>query len=189
MSNHRVIIVHGTEGSPESNWFPWLTAQLQEGGIEVLCPQFPTPEGQSLESWMATFSEEVGELQQSDIVVGHSTGVIFLLHALQGASLPVKASFLVAGFVSPIDIEKYDRLNKSFLEAPLDWNRIRENGGAIHLYAGGDDPYVPLSCAVELEEMLRVTAHFIDGGGHLNSETGYTSFDLLLSDLLAIVSS
>ncbi len=188
MSDVRVIIVHGTEGSPESNWFPWLASQLKEKQVEVISPQFPTPRGQSLDSWMQILREVVGELRPTDIVVGHSTGVVFLLHALEHASCSVRATFLVAGFTSFLGIEKYDRLNETFLQPPLHWMRIRENAGAIHLYAGSDDPYVPRACAVELEDMLGASVRYVDSGGHLNSDSGYTTFEMLFSDLMAFLS-
>ena len=38
-----VIIIHGTEGYPEENWFPWLKKNLEERGYNVTVPQFPSP--------------------------------------------------------------------------------------------------------------------------------------------------
>jgi predicted alpha/beta hydrolase family esterase len=32
----RVIIIHGWEASPESNWFPWLKNELEKKGIRFL---------------------------------------------------------------------------------------------------------------------------------------------------------
>lgn len=37
------IIIHGTEGYPEENWFPWLKNELELIGYNVIVPQFPSP--------------------------------------------------------------------------------------------------------------------------------------------------
>ena len=38
-----IFIIHGTEGYPEENWFPWLKKELEQKGHIVFVPQFPTP--------------------------------------------------------------------------------------------------------------------------------------------------
>ena len=37
------IIIHGTEGYPEENWFPWLKSELEIIGYQTFVPQFPSP--------------------------------------------------------------------------------------------------------------------------------------------------
>ena len=38
-----IFILHGTEGHPGENWFPWLKQELEQKGYNVIVPQFPTP--------------------------------------------------------------------------------------------------------------------------------------------------
>jgi hypothetical protein len=37
----KVLILHGSFGSPSENWFPWLKLKLEELGHRVLTPQMP----------------------------------------------------------------------------------------------------------------------------------------------------
>jgi hypothetical protein len=41
----KFVIIHGTKGSPEGNWFPWLADFLRQQHAEVVVPRMPTPEG------------------------------------------------------------------------------------------------------------------------------------------------
>jgi hypothetical protein len=46
----KFFIIHGTCGEPDGNWFPWLKQKLEEQGHEVVVPDFPGIENQSLET-------------------------------------------------------------------------------------------------------------------------------------------
>jgi len=39
------FIIHGTGGTPEGNWFPWLKEKLESIGVTTYIPRFPINEG------------------------------------------------------------------------------------------------------------------------------------------------
>ena len=51
------IIVHGIQGSPEENWFPWLKKELELSGCNVFVPQFPNPQKPVLSEWLETLDQ------------------------------------------------------------------------------------------------------------------------------------
>jgi predicted alpha/beta hydrolase family esterase len=177
-----ITIIHGSGGTPSGNWFPWLATELRKRGHSVIVPEFPRPEQQNLRSWMECFDTHVKSLTETSVLIGHSTGVALSLNILQRQSTPIAAAFLVAGFVGPIGSEIYDPLNASFFEAELQWDRIQRNAGEVFVYAGDDDPYVPLPKSIELATLLDSELVLVPKGGHLNYETGYLKFDRLLRD-------
>ena len=43
-----ILIIHGANGYPEENWFPWIKRELELLGCNVFVPQFPLGEKQTL---------------------------------------------------------------------------------------------------------------------------------------------
>ena len=178
------VIFHGTGGSPDSNWFPWLASELRSRSLDVNVPRFPTPEGQSLDSWMKAFSDQVGQLSKDMVLIGHSMGVGMILRLLERSAIAVQASFLVSGWEGLLGLADFDALIESFYSEPFDYSQIRRNMGKCYQYHGDNDPYVPLVLAKELAVNLQTNLVVIPGGGHLNAETGYTTFPKLLAEVL-----
>ena len=174
------IIIHGSFGSPEENWFPWLKAELEGLGVKVFAPAFPTPEGQNLDVWMKAFEEYKQYLDADSILVGHSLGSAFILNVLEQLNTPVKAAFFVAGFVGSLENPKFDELNRSFAYMRFDWERIKKNCGQFFVFYSDNDPYVPQEKAEELARNLGVEPILVKGAGHFNENAGYTRFELLL---------
>ena len=186
-TNWRAIILHGAHGGPDTNWFPWLHAELNAQGIDVLRPRFPTPQGQSLSAWLRAFDLAVEPLPPArTVLIGHSLGAVFALRLLERATVPVDGLFLAAGFFGALGLPDYDVINQSFFAAPLDWTALRERTPtACRCWAGNDDPYVPLSRSQEIAERLNVPLEIVPGGGHLNGETGFVTFPPLRDAILA----
>lgn len=175
----RVVVIHGTSGTPEENWFPWLRSKVKTTGSRFVMPQFPHDEAQTLPNWQAVFDREVGSLTPETILIGHSVGAVMALRLLEQVVQPVTATFLVAGFTTLLDLPDIDPLVATFVEQPFDWPRIKAMAGAAHVYQGSDDPYVPRHHADEISARLGTKPIIIAGGGHLNRKTGYGPFEAL----------
>lgn len=181
--SYRVVIIHGTYGSPEENWFPWLKQHLEADGHKVMVPEFPTPEGQSLGAWMEILNQEVGVFGSDLVMVGHSLGSALILRKLELVTEPIRAGFLVSAFIGALGLTDFDPLNASFFALPFNWPAIRRNARIFRLYNGDNDPYVPLNKGKEIARLLGTTVKVVKGGGHINAAAGYTRFDRLLADI------
>ncbi len=184
MKEHfKIVILHGSYGSPKENWFPWLANEVKTLGHKAIVPRFPTPDGQSLENWRAVFYEQVGQITSDMILVGHSLAPIFILNLLEDSNVKVRGTFLVSGFVGSLGLEEFDSINDSFTCRDFNWERIRKNAGDIYIYNSDNDPYVPLKKGEELARKLNRELTIIKKGGHINAEAGFTTFPKLLNDL------
>ncbi|MCA9496537.1 MAG: alpha/beta hydrolase, partial [Nanoarchaeota archaeon] len=179
-------IIHGTGGNPQGNWFPWLKENLKKNGHIVFSPKFPTPENQSLKSWLETFEKYKKELDENTILIGHSLGPAFILNLLETISIKIKASILVAGFLGPLEIEFYDKLNKSFTEKEFNWKKIRNNCEQFYIINSKDDPYVPFQKGIEIANKLKTQVIPLEKAGHINEEFGFNKFEKILPYLKVI---
>lgn len=184
----KVFIIHGAYGNPEENWFPWLKKELEAFGCKVFVPEFPTPEGQNLENWMNVFDKYRKYLDENSIVVGHSIGPAFLLRVIESLDFPIKAAFLVSGFISELGNPDFDEINRTFY-ANFDWEKILKNCRKFEVFHSDNDPYVPFGKAEELAENLCTEVIMVKEAGHFNADSGYTTFDFLLGKINAELNS
>ena len=184
----KAAIIHGAYGSPDENWFPWLSEELEKIGYTVYRPDFPTPKKQSLENWKDRFEEYRQPWGDKDtILIGHSIGAAFVLRMLMSHNdEPIKAAFLVAGFTTQLGDPEFDKLNASFLANPFDWELIRKNCQQFFVYHSDNDPYVPLEKGEELASSLGVQVALVKDAKHFNEEAGYTEFQEILGDIKAL---
>ncbi len=133
----RAVLLHGAHGGPDTNWFPWLHSALDAEGIDVLRPRFPTPHGQTLESWLEVYDRAFESLPRAPtILVGHSLGSAFALRIVERAAEPYHGLFLTAAFIGGLGLPDYDSINKTFFADPFDWSGIRETQGEKHPTVG-----------------------------------------------------
>ena len=178
-----VYIIHGANANPNANWFPWLKKELKSLNINVIVPAFPIREQQTLDKWLSTFSKFIDDLDENSIMIGHSLGPAFIFNVLERIKTEIRACFLVAPFANDLGITKYDSINHTFYEVGFDWNTIRNRSKRFYVYASDNDPHVPMGISKSIATKLDAKFELIHDGGHLNAESGYVKFTLLLEDL------
>ena len=181
------FIFHGTGGHPKENWFPWLTEKMQEHNIEVITPQFPTPENQSLQTWLEVLAPHQYRFDQNTIAIGHSLGGLFLLRVLERLEHPIKASFFVAAPVLVKPIKFYEADEKFAAGLEFDWETIRTNAGSARVFHSDNDPFVSLGNGEELARQLGIELNFVPNAGHFNESAGYTKFDQLWEEIKKVL--
>lgn len=195
----KFIIFHGSFGTPESNWFPKLKEKLEAIGQEVLVPQFPiddwntlTTAGanhakvhhQTLENWIKAFSKVKKNLKKSDKLcfVGHSLGPLFTLHLVDRFNLKLDSAIFVAPF---LDLPRtkgawqIHRVNQSFYKTNFDFPKLKKLIPTSYVVYGDNDPYVPTTAALEFASKLGSSPIVVNRAGHLNSEVNVNELPLV----------
>jgi hypothetical protein len=177
------LILHGTYGSPEINWFPWLRNELENLNVTVYVPQLPTPEGQTIENYLQVMDQTITKYNQDTLLIGHSSAPLAICAKLQQLDKPIQAAFLIAPFLGDIGNHEYDKANRNFNQYDFDWDKVKQDANKFYIYRSDNDPYVPQAVGKRLAEQLQVEETIIPGGGHLTSKAGFDTFPRLLADI------
>jgi len=174
------VILHGTTGSPEGNWFQWLKGQLEAEGLQVWLPSLPHPEHPSLRE-AADFVHEhcPFPINVDTLIVGHSSGAILGLILAQENKAKIGGLVAVSVFYdNSLGWDANDRL----FDVPFDWPAIRANANKLLFVHSDDDPYVPLEQAQFVADNCKGEIVVLPGQGHFNLEKSeeYRAFPKLL---------
>lgn len=168
----RAVILHGTDGKPESNWFMWLKGKLEAEGYEVWVPELPENHTPNREVY-GDFLFGQGWDFADNLVIGHSSGAVEVLNLLMDERCPkVKMAVMVGAWAGGLPMT-YEEDNMQFanLFPPegFDFEVMKSKAGKIAFFHGDNDPYCPLEQAKYLAEKLDASLTVISNGGHLGS--------------------
>lgn len=178
----KFLILHGTDGSPQSNWFMWLKGVLIGKGYEVWLPQLPNSDKPNTATYNDFLLSNTKFVYDKDtIIIGHSSGAVEILSLLQHfpADSTIKAAILVSAFKDNLD---WDVLNGLFNE-PFDFDLIKKHCSSFTFVHSDNDPYVSIDQAKYLAQQTGGKLITFDGQGHFNTELEpqYKQFPQLLA--------
>ena len=179
------FIIHGSFGSPFSNWFPYLRKEIENRKLEVYIPDFPIGVGyQNYNNWYKLLKcyLDVGLINENTTIFAHSIAPVFISKFLIENKIKVKRLVFVCGFNNYLGInEDYDAVNESMYLNNLEDIKIYCDD--IICYYSDNDPYVKYEKEKEFADIITDNQIIIKDGGHLNSESGYIEFSELLKHL------
>lgn len=178
-----VLILHGTDGHSQENWFPWIKRELERESYKVWVPNLPRSEKPNILRYN-DFIFPKWKFDSNSIIVGHSSGAVAALGLLQELpdNIVINKAFLVAGFIGNLDWDALDEL----AQFTLDWQKIKTKAKKFVLIHSDDDPYVPLEHGKKLKKYLNGELIIVPGQKHfsVNTDSKYTQFPELLEKIL-----
>ncbi len=181
----RVIIVHGWSGSSQRDFMPWAKKELKKMRYEILVPDLPDTDNPKIETWVPYLAQVIGEVRESDILIGHSMGCQTILRFLE--SLPsgkkVDKVILVAGFGPYLKglTKEEQQIAQPWLDASLDLDKVKPHANSFVAIFSDNDPYVPLEENRKVfEEKLGAKIIVEHNMSHFNEGAGITKLPVLL---------
>ena len=185
------IIIHGTMGCPDENWFLWAQTEIAKilgcEKYEVLTPHFPYVPGsgpnKGYDLWknILLSYKNAGLINQETIFIGHSLGPVFIYRFLQETKTYVKAVVSVSGKNNNwLNLKAFDNFNFDFY---YDWKKLAEASVfSKYRYAiySTNDPYISLLNCKKFAKATGSEEIVLENAGHINAKAGYTKFPLLL---------
>lgn len=189
----RVFIVHGWGDSPDSNWYQWLKAELEDRGHEVAIPEMPNTLAPEMDAWTDKLGSSVGAADNKTYFVGHSIGCQTIMRYV--SKLPrssrIGGIIFVAGWIQLENLEdnETERIAKPWLTTPIDFSKIKEKTKNIKVFLSDDDPY---GCqelnSKAFEEELGAVVEIESEKGHFLSTDGVTEMPEVLDAINSFIS-
>ena len=161
------LIMHGSYGSPDENWFRWLEKELLSLGHTVILEQFPA------DNW-----DEVTQIGPANIAsytpkqnlqIWDDYFVSNILHMLQKYSFKLSGAVFVSPFYNIPDrppIWQFYPANHTFYNYDFDFTKIKTKLGKTFVVYGDDDPYVPAGESPLFASKLGSDLVLVPKGGH-----------------------
>ena len=138
------ILIHGTSGSPRSNWFEYISSYLEEKGYEVFRPQLPDRDRPNLEHQLPYLLKSGFKFNSETIIIAHSAGCPLTVALLEALDVKVDKVILVAGYLKPLNID----IVKPTLKTNYDFEKIKSNANKIFILNSDNDNY---GCTIEAQ--------------------------------------
>lgn len=157
----KVLLIHGFTGSADVIWFPWLKSELEKEGFEVFAPTMSTSHKPTIESWMNELEPFVEQMDENDIILGHSLGASAAARILEKTNKKIGSLIFVAGAVDNKTEEfwiEQDRAEpgegnpflRKFWETPINWEKVNSLADYKLTIVSTDDPYISVEGHKEL---------------------------------------
>ena len=177
----KALIIHGWGGNPNEKLFKYLKNELSRFEFESVIPEMPTPDIPIIKDWVNKINEVFDD--STDLIVGHSIGCQAVLRFLESADKNIKVSkvLLIAPWMEldrqaiEEEGEEVVEVAKPWMEAPIDFEKIRKHSNGFITIFSGDDSYVPLNQVELFKEQLNAKVFTEKKQGHFTDTDGFES--------------
>jgi predicted alpha/beta hydrolase family esterase len=174
----KVFIVHRWSGEPETDWYPWVKAELEKKGHEVIVPAMKGTDEPDIDTWVGHLANVVGEVDSDTYFIGHSIGCQTIMRFLESQEETAGGAVFVAGWfkLENLEDEETEAVAKPWMEIPIDFKRLKKVLPKSTLIISDNDPYGAFEFNKKRFTELGSKILVLHKAGHI---TGYNGFSKL----------
>jgi len=182
-----IYIIHRWDGTPDSDWYPWLKEALAAQGFEVNVLDMPNAETPVMGEWVDYINEAVPSPDEDTYFVGHSIGCQAIMRYLETFdSVKIGKALFVAGWFNLKNLENEDaeKIAEPWLKTPIDFGKVKNAAEYFKVIISDDDPYDCLDENARIfKEKLGASVSIEKGAGHFMGDE-YPIILAEISDML-----
>lgn len=188
----RVFIIHGWEGHPENNWFPWLKNNLEANDFKVFVPAMPDSNEPIKAVWVKTLQDLIKNPDKDTYLVGHSMGCQAIQRYLENLedNIVIGGAVLVAGW---IHFPNWNGRTEEELKVVHDWYNIPKNFKKMKEHCkkfisifSSNDPFVLKENWEDSEKELGAKIVVLENKSHFDDDAGIKELPEALEAVLEI---
>lgn len=172
----RAILLHGWEGTPQSEWFPWVAKQLEESGWTVEIPELPNTKNPKLNDWIAALNRLSPD--KNTVLVGHSLANALILKYLEKPETMIRGAVMVAAWNWLIEAAR--EFHITFYDKDFDYEAIRAKNTQLVMVNSTNDPWIDFERSKKMAEQLNSKFIGVENAAHFMERDGYKEFPQLV---------
>jgi leucyl-tRNA synthetase len=178
------VLLHGFNGSPEYNFFPWVKKELEDAGFKVQVPALPHTDNPTEEEQVSYVLENC-TLDENTILYGHSLGSVVAMKAVEKLEGKITGLVLTGTFAEP-KFKDHGRPFASTFRWEFDVEKIKQKVGFIKILQDTHDDAVPDEQAEKVASMLGVSLERVKAvGPHFDAKEEPDILSVLLPSIEA----
>ncbi len=174
----RFVVLHGRNGSPTSDTFPWIKSELEKLGYEVEVPSLPHAEEPN-DQEQADYVEANCHLDGNTAIIGHSFGGVVAMRLLERGVKVNRVLLLSTPFSGVFNDGKVRASVTEACEKGFDFDVIRKNAKAFLIMPDERDHIVPIEDARAWTANLK--GILVPGRGEVPHFSGKKEPDVLMA--------
>ncbi|MBI2667263.1 DUF1749 domain-containing protein [Candidatus Woesearchaeota archaeon] len=172
----KVYIIHRWDGTPKSDWYPWLKKELEKKGFEVITPEMPNTSEPEINQWVSHLNKIIKNSSEEIYLIGHSIGCQAIMRYLTTqTNIRIRKVIFVSGWFTLKNLEdkESEKIAKSWIETPIEFNKIKNKAKNITVFLSDNDPFVNLKENKEIfEKNLNAKIIVEKNKGHFTKDDG-----------------